>query len=186
MKETPFGPLAAPGTHGPDAGSYWVVHRRLAAGPYPYSHNPLEGIGVIDRLVAAGLTAFVDLTDPKTTDGHLAPYAETLRHAAPGASVVSHPIRDLHVPSVNEMQSALDSIDRQLGESQAVYVHCWGGIGRTGTVVGCWLIRHEVVEPPDALETIARLRLGIPGSQGRPSPETDEQRRFIESWKPGA
>ena len=25
---------------------------------------------------------------------------------------------------------------------EPVYVHCWGGIGRTGTVVGCWLVRH--------------------------------------------
>ena len=23
-----------------------------------------------------------------------------------------------------------------------VYVHCWGGIGRTGTTVGCWFVRH--------------------------------------------
>ena len=23
-----------------------------------------------------------------------------------------------------------------------MYLHCWGGVGRTGTVVGCWLVRH--------------------------------------------
>ena len=40
------------------------------------------------------------------------------------------------------MASILDAIDAALDGGKTVYVHCWGGVGRTGTVVGCWLVRH--------------------------------------------
>ncbi|MBA3406233.1 MAG: dual specificity protein phosphatase family protein [Gemmatimonadaceae bacterium] len=28
------------------------------------------------------------------------------------------------------------------GSGHSIYVHCWGGVGRTGTVVGCYIVRH--------------------------------------------
>ena len=40
------------------------------------------------------------------------------------------------------MLAVLDAIDIALCEGHGVYIHCWGGVGRTGTVVGCWLKRH--------------------------------------------
>jgi protein-tyrosine phosphatase len=63
-----------------------------------------------------------------------------------------------------------------------VYVHCWGGIGRTGTVVGCWLMRHGLDEG-DPVGRIARLRRDM--EDARPSPETPAQRAMITSWKRG-
>lgn len=186
MRDTPFGPLAGKGTPGPDPDSYWVVRRRLAAGPYPYSRNVSEGMAILTSLTGIGLTAFVNLTDPATTDSHLAPYAEALRRTTPDAVMVSHPIADFHVPTVEEMKATLDSIDRLLEAEYGVYVHCWGGIGRTGTTVGCWLIRHGVATPEAALDTLGELRLGIHGYRGRPSPETGEQRRFVEAWEPAS
>ena len=44
-----------------------------------------------------------------------------------------------------------------------VYVHCWGGVGRTGTVVGCWLVRHEPRQTVIRSRRIAALRAGIAG-----------------------
>ena len=40
------------------------------------------------------------------------------------------------------MSDILDAIDAALRDGKTVYVHCWGGVGRTGTVIGCWLVRH--------------------------------------------
>ncbi|WP_374108489.1 hypothetical protein [Nostoc sp. XA010] len=39
----------------------------------------------------------------------------------------------------------LPPIDRALNGQEKVYVHCWGGIGRTGIVVGCYLVGITVV-----------------------------------------
>ena len=52
------------------------------------------------------------------------------------------------------MTRILDDVDAALADGGAVYVHCWGGIGRTGTVVGCWLVRHGL----DDGDPIARSR----------------------------
>jgi protein tyrosine/serine phosphatase len=64
-----------------------------------------------------------------------------------------------------------------------VYVHCVGGIGRTGTVVGCWLIRHGM-QPEQAFRHLAQLYKTSGQSLYNPhSPETEEQARFILDWK---
>ena len=36
------------------------------------------------------------------------------------------------------MVAILDSLDTAIADEHTIYLHCWGGIGRTGTVVGCW------------------------------------------------
>ncbi len=51
-------------------------------------------------------------------------------------------------------------------------MHCWGGVGRTGTVVGCWLVRHGL-DDGDAIARIATLRRELPAGEavagdGRP------------------
>jgi protein-tyrosine phosphatase len=35
------------------------------------------------------------------------------------------------------MTTILDAIDESMTAGKPVYVHCWGGMGRTGTVIGC-------------------------------------------------
>jgi len=64
-------------------------------------------------------------------------------------------------------------------------VHCWGGVGRTGTVVGCWLARHGIANGEEVLDHIARLRQGDLARRDRPSPETDTQRALVRSWRKG-
>ena len=58
-------------------------------------------------------------------------------------------------------------------------MHCYGGIGRTGTVVGCWLIEQGAAGD-DPIATIAELRANI--RFRRPSPETREQIAFVRDW----
>ena len=71
----------------------------------------------------------------------------------------------------------LDQIDGCLADGTPVYVHCWGGIGRTGTVIGCWLARNGFPGQA-ALDRIAELRAGTPDAYKR-SPETPAQRAFV-------
>ena len=71
-------------------------------------------------------------------------------------------------------------LDAALAAGEMVYVHCWGGVGRTGTVVGCHLVESGVAagEVPAAL---GALRAGTARAH-RASPETDAQRGFIAAW----
>ena len=84
-------------------------------------------------------------------------------------------------PTAGHVMQILDDIDAVRAEGGTAYVHCWGGVGRTGTVVGCWLVRHGLDEG-DAIATIAALRSEIGGG---PSPETAGQVALIRGWRPG-
>jgi protein-tyrosine phosphatase len=91
------------------------------------------------------------------------------------------PIADMDTPTPEEMSQTLALIDQALADGRSIYVHCWGGIGRTGTVVGCHLVQHGL-SGIQAIEEIARLRAGTPDAW-RASPETEEQRQMVLSWE---
>ena len=84
-------------------------------------------------ILDAGVGVFIDLTEAC----ELKPYAHLLPE---GVKHVRFPIRDVSVPTdSSEMTAILDCIDAEIERGNLAYVHCWGGHGRTGTVVGCWL-----------------------------------------------
>ncbi len=152
----------------PFYGSYWVVPGRLLAGPYPRAWSGDITRDRLQRLLDLGVNCFVDLTQTGEQD----PYAPLLPAHVEHRSL---PIPDMDVPTFAQMRRILDTIDAALDGGRTVYVHCWGGIGRTGTVVGCYLVRHGLTGEV-ALQEIARLR-------GVGSPETDAQRQMILDWR---
>ena len=79
------------------------------------------------------------------------------------------------------MDAILDAIEQAHSREQPVYVHCWGGRGRTGTVVGCYLAEQGIAAGEDALKMIVRLRRREETSTTS-SPETDAQREMVRTW----
>ena len=111
----------------PARGSYWVVPGRLLAGQHPGAHTAPDARRRLDAFRAAGVTAYVDLTEE---DEWPAPYRALL---ADGLRYERRPIRDFGCPSREELRSTLDLLDAELARGETVYVHCQGGRGRTGT-----------------------------------------------------
>jgi ADP-ribosylglycohydrolase/Swiss Army Knife protein, DSP-PTPase phosphatase domain len=86
------------------------------------------------------------------------------------------------VPRPADLQALLSQLKVNVSAGTPSYVHCWGGIGRTGTVIGCWLVEHDAIDGNEALTRIADLRRGTPDGRRR-SPETDEQCALVLGWK---
>jgi hypothetical protein len=158
--------------------SYWVEPGRLLAGEYPGAKLDDDSMPRLAAFAAAGVTSFVDLTEEREM---LSPYRPLV---AAGIRVERHPIPDSGVPSAAEMRVILDRIDAELERREVVYVHCWGGHGRTGTVIGCWLVRHGLTGER-ALARIAELRTGVPDADWHHSPENPRQRRMVLGWRLG-
>jgi len=77
----------------------------------------------------------------------------------------------------------LDTLDASLAAGRKVYLHCFGGIGRTGTAVGCYLVRHGKTGE-QALSQLAEWWQAVPKHTRFPrSPEIDAQVQFILDWK---
>lgn len=163
--------------------SYWVIPDRLLAGEFPGRFDVTFTRQRLNAFLRLGLNAFVDLTRPS----ELPPYEDLLYEQARicGMEAVydRFPIRDRGLPSRKTMKAILDHIDASLGIGSKVYLHCWGGVGRTGTVVGCHLVRHGMTGE----QALAQLEEWWRSSPKRPmhprSPETDQQVKFILNWK---
>ena len=168
----------------PLVNSYWVVPGRFLAGEHPGEVGKQTAPERLTALLSAGIRTFIDLTEEREADG----YAFILRGLAEerGLEVtyLRIPIPDRGVPPAWTLRCILEVIDRSMRDERAAYVHCFAGIGRTGTVVGCHLRRHARAAPGAVVAGIAALRQGmIIGREA--SPHTPEQVQVVENWKEG-
>ena len=135
----------------------------------------------VQALVSSGARLFVNLMEEGETNhagDPFVPYAELTQQLYPDIACVRNPIRDQSVPTQAQMRDVLDTIDHEVQSGKAVYVHCWGGVRRTGTVVGCWLLRHRLADASNVLDVLRLLRQQDQERGQRMSPETPAQRRF--------
>jgi protein-tyrosine phosphatase len=164
---------------------FYTVTERLLAGEYPYGPDEQTAKAKLDSVLEADVTCFVDLTEEGEHD--LKPYAPSLTEQAEYGSKIEHvrmAIKDMTAPNREEMVHVLDQIDERLVQGHTVYVHCFGGTGRTGTVVGCWLARHGLANGQDVITKISGLRRQTQ-KFGRKSPEMSEQIALVTSWQSG-
>ncbi len=82
------------------------------------------------------------------------------------------PIMDFHPPTIGQMHQFVGILRGIQQAGQKVYVHCHGGIGRTGTMLACWILANDPgLDAKRAIETIREMR--------PPSIETSEQEQAI-------
>jgi len=163
--------------------SYWVEPGRFLAGEYPsaaYEARSRERLGV---LLESGINTFYDLT----LLNELPLYLPILREEASERGIkiqhIRFPVLDHNIPPRGLMTAILDSIDSALARGRNVYIHCWGGIGRTGTVVGCYLVRRGLTGE-QALEKLAEWWKYVPKSAYFPHPLKNSHRRHM-FWNGG-
>jgi protein-tyrosine phosphatase len=86
--------------------------------------------------------------------------------------VINIPIKDFSIPlDVKDFKNKLNQILFLLDDGRSIYVHCWGGHGRTGTV----LLSIKVLLGHDIKKSIEEIRLLANG------PETEQQIIFATS-----
>lgn len=163
--------------------SYWVEPGHFLAGEYPGQYEAELTRKRVDALIEAGFNTFIDLTKA----GETFPYANILHEQANAYErAVTHdrfPIGDFGLPTPGQMNAILDRIEESLQAGRKIYLHCWGGIGRTGTTVGCYLVRHGKTGE-QALDQLSAWWREVPKSRYHPqSPETREQVNFVRRWK---
>ena len=161
--------------------SYWVIPDKFLAGAYPGGIDEETTRQKLRSLIQVGIDVIIDLT---CRGDSFFPYEKFVESEAADYQVKlersSFPILDYDIPPVEQMTQILDCIDESLKQGKRVYVHCIGGIGRTGTTVACHLVRHGLTGQ-QALVQLQVLRQAS-ASWYRRSPESDMQIEFVEKW----
>jgi len=138
----------------------WWVKPGLLAGEYPGARSPVKAERKLRLLMLNGVDSFVDLTTPQD---RLEPYGEEMELAAEitGREIrhFAHPIPDMGVVDHDGYDRIIARIRGEIADGRVVYLHCWGGKGRTCTVVGCLLI-DDGLDYDAAIARIAELRAG--------------------------
>lgn len=175
-------PPVEPAAPRPIPASYWLVPGRLLVGEYPGSQSRAEAMERLRRFLQAGVTCFVDLTEP----GELPSYESLLPFATPDGRRVEYlrePIPDHGIPEAREvMERAIGLIDDALAAGHVVYLHCRAGVGRSATVAGCWLASRPG-RALDACEELQRYwQQSSKSQQWDQVPETSEQEDYVRGW----
>lgn len=124
-------------------GFHWIAPDQLAGCPMPGIVAPLEYD--LAALRDVGITVLVNLTDRELPADILSQY---------DMRSVQFKIEDRRAPPIMWIKMLLVQIDKLLAKGDVLAVHCLAGLGRTGTVLGAWLIKKGLT----AEETLKRLR----------------------------
>lgn len=168
--------------------SYWVIPGKILAGAFPGDKDPSTTRVKLKGLFDAGVRCIINLMETDETNHAGNPFADYTKPFQDiageyHAKVICQrfPIQDLGLPDPAKMTLILDTVDHFVDAGKPVYIHCWGGIGRTGTTVGCYLMSHKMADPDSVIDKIRLLRCKDAAGH-RPSPETSEQVKFVKNW----
>ena len=136
----------------------WVAHGVLGCA-YPRTERALAALS------GGGVRLLVNL--------HERPH-EPARLRRHGLREVHLAVRDFAAPTPEQMEYGVDAIAGAVASGEAAAVHCGGGLGRTGTLLACYLVSSEGLGTEGA---IGRVRATRPGSV-----ETPAQIAAIRAW----
>ena len=123
------------------------------------------GIGVVLSL----------LTPEEEREFDLINEGEQIRRG--GLEFSSFPIADMQVPrSEAKLAQMLEHVTARLSSGKNVLLHCRQGLGRTGLIAACLLMKSGM-SPGAAIEAVS-------GARGAAVPETAEQRDWLERFAP--
>jgi atypical dual specificity phosphatase len=139
----------------PPAGFTWIDKPLLAALAQPQSSEDLLW------LRQQGVELLVSLTEDR-------PRRDWVNEA--GLLLFHEPMTDMEAPTQDQLDRVVSAMQRATERPMGVAVHCTAGLGRTGTVLACYLI----AQGQTAQNAIARVRRLRPGSI-----ETEEQSEAV-------
>lgn len=166
--------------------SYWVYDGLLCAGCYPGDLDPSTREAKFAGLLDCGIRQVLSLME-ETEKGRggcsFDPYEPRLRQLAHERQVTvtfrRFSIRDGSIPTPDLLRQILACLDQALQTKTPTYLHCWGGHGRTSTVVACHLIQRGRTAQ-EAIDAILAWRADLPKNH---YPFEGGQAPFIHSWE---
>ena len=160
-------------------GYSYRVDLNVWAGEYPvWDWDDSIGRMQIQLFTDFGINFFIDLTE----SGEMPPYAQFL-----SPSIERY---RLHIPNrgtpaaVEDVVRLFQVIECTLSDKPFtnIYIHCLGGVGRTGTIVACYYIYFKQMAADEALAEMRRMFSSHERANWMSAPETEAQIDFIHTF----
>ena len=121
----------------------WLIEHKLAGSAIPTSKDEIKWLheeGVKSIVTIREEPLDVDWTDNMN-------YLHVLSN-------------DMGVPTFDDLKNSVDFIHQRIENDEPVMVHCLAGLGRTGTILACYLIKYEKMSAEDAIQHVREKRHG--------------------------
>lgn len=121
----------------------WFIEETLAGSGMPTTHDELEWV------LKQGVKSIVTMTENALPES----WVEDVNY-------LHVPTTDLSSPDMDKIDTAVDFIHKRINNKEPVMVHCAAGMGRTGTVLACYLVKYQKYSAKDAIEKVRTERPG--------------------------
>jgi atypical dual specificity phosphatase len=121
----------------------WLIENELAGSGIPTSINEVQWV------IEQGVKSIVTVREEPLDDDWVKDVNYLHVHS-----------NDMGVPEFDDLVSTVDFIHRRITNNEPVMVHCLAGMGRTGTLLACYLVKYQKMSADDAIQKVREERPG--------------------------
>ena len=121
----------------------WLINNKLAGSGMPTSVAELEWVR------KQGVKSIITMTENSLPESWIK-----------DINYLHVPTEDLSAPDMDKIDQTVDFIQERIKNDEPIMIHCAAGIGRTGTILACYLIKYYNLSAKNAIEKVRKERPG--------------------------